>query len=501
MTNESEIKLHNSSIHNNNNNNINSNSLNVNESHHLEHRIIPISAKIPLDNDSTSTTTITTNSSLDHTTTLRPEELNGHNGSQPAQNKAIEATIELLIEKVELEASSQHIPEPKQENGTGNLPTAAIDSSTIHEAPGIKLPPVDAPSILEQRDLKQAASQVISSNENVIKLEPVKSAEVVQNLDLELDNHEEEPKVYVDISNLTRSSQQSSQTGEASSTEIDSSAEATNNEEGDTAKQAKQSKKRSRADSKTTTDNDEPSSEGRSKRQRTQTKLFQVTASSSTGVRASSGRSSVASGSYTTSPAPKPTANRKSNAQTRAKAKTTTKTGKSNARQSTSSSKRGSLTKRQQVEDDEDDDQELPPQLTLYDHVSNDQKNVIYEKNDILAIRNEEGTFYLCQLTENVRVMRATLKIRWLDTKDGGNTYFLTNQYDSIPHQSILLPVTLHKLKKEKSKEQFFTLENEIKDMVVERLKRSLTSEAHMQTSSQESEQNEATTATTDQAN
>lgn len=107
--------------------------------------------------------------------------------------------------------------------------------------------------------------------------------------------------------------------------------------------------------------------------------------------------------------------------------------------------------------------------------INHDLQDVIfYEKNDYLAIRNEENTFYLCQLAENVRVQRPFIKVKWLDSKDDGKTYFLTSQYDNVPQKSIIMPVILNKLKSEKKGQQLFSLDDQHKDNIMDRLRRSL---------------------------
>lgn len=103
------------------------------------------------------------------------------------------------------------------------------------------------------------------------------------------------------------------------------------------------------------------------------------------------------------------------------------------------------------------------------------QDVICYEKNDYLAIRNEENTFYLCQLTENVRAQRPYVKIRWLDSVDNGKTYFITSHYDKIPQKSIIMPVVLNKQESGGAKgKPIFSIDEQIRDTVMERLKRSL---------------------------
>ena len=118
---------------------------------------------------------------------------------------------------------------------------------------------------------------------------------------------------------------------------------------------------------------------------------------------------------------------------------------------------------------------ELKPPPPMHTQVSQIPPDVIfYEKNDYLAIRNEENTFYLCQLTENVRVEKPAIKIKWLDVKSDGRTYFLTSHFDKIPQKSIIMPVILNKLKSSKRGEQLFSLDDQVKESIMERLKRSL---------------------------
>lgn len=99
---------------------------------------------------------------------------------------------------------------------------------------------------------------------------------------------------------------------------------------------------------------------------------------------------------------------------------------------------------------------------------------IFYEKNDYLAIRNEENSFYLCQLAENVRFQRPMVKVKWLDTKDDGKTYFLTAHFDQVPQKSIIMPVTLERSRNDKKGKLAFTLLDEVREGIMDRLKRSL---------------------------
>lgn len=99
----------------------------------------------------------------------------------------------------------------------------------------------------------------------------------------------------------------------------------------------------------------------------------------------------------------------------------------------------------------------------------------IYEKNDFLAIRNENNSFYLCQLAEDVDASRTIIRVRWLDVKEGEKVYFLTSDYDKIPQASIIMPISFpDRPKNEKRGKQYFELEDDVRENIMERLKRSL---------------------------
>lgn len=232
------------------------------------------------------------------------------------------------------------------------------------------------------------------------------------------------------------------------------------NDDESTREASTSKKKRSRADLtpepevKTETETEQQSTSGRNKRQRTQTQLFQ----------AGGGRLSADSYSVSSPDSPSPCK--------------TTKTTKATSR-STSKKKKSTIPKdhsRNSIRND------LPhtAQDTVpvnHEQTTNDlaQDVIFYEKDDYLAIRNEENSFYLCKLTENVRVLRPMIKVRWLDTDNDGKTYFLTSHYDKVPQKSIIMPVSPNKIKGTKKNEQLFTLDDEDKIAIMDRLKRSLT--------------------------
>lgn len=189
-----------------------------------------------------------------------------------------------------------------------------------------------------------------------------------------------------------------------------------------------------------TTEKGDESAVSRSKRLRTQTKLFQVGEEEAT---------------------------TKSKQQTSFQAEKASSTRKKPSSTKKSLAKTPTIQHRQQPQHYEPHPQQK--------QISQDSQDVIhYEKNDYLAIRNEENSFYLCQLTESVRVSRSHVKVKWLDSKDDNKTYFVTSHYDKVPRQSIIVPVDLKKMKNEKKGSQLFTLDDQMRDLIMERLRRSL---------------------------
>lgn len=216
--------------------------------------------------------------------------------------------------------------------------------------------------------------------------------------------------------------------------------------------------------------NEDSNTEGRSKRQRKQTQLFQVVTTKET-------RKSVAIDQTKT---PK-----SSNKSISSSAQKQTKTPAGSVKRGTKSKSPVSMPLAQQhlpptptpppqsqPAQPQLQPQQLSPSLAPPMQIPPDV--IFYEKNDYLAIRNEENSFYLCQLTESVRIQKDFIKIRWLDTKDDGKSYFLTAHYDKIPQKSIIMPVLLEKLKSQRRGEQRFSLDDQNKDNIMDRLKRSL---------------------------
>lgn len=212
-------------------------------------------------------------------------------------------------------------------------------------------------------------------------------------------------------------------------------------DEEDTSKRVQGQKRKRSTASESTTESNQTTEGGRSKRQRTQTKLFQA------------GQAKVE-----VQQAPKNPISRKSRTSTSSVQKCRKKsTGPSISDKNLSNT-----------------------QNCIVQQPLESQDVIFYEKNDYLAVRNEENTFYLCQLAENVKVDRPLMKIRWLDTRDDGKTYFLTSQYDKVYQKSIIMPVTPNILKSGKKNEQLFSLDDQVKANIMDRLSKSLSAQTEL---------------------
>lgn len=77
---------------------------------------------------------------------------------------------------------------------------------------------------------------------------------------------------------------------------------------------------------------------------------------------------------------------------------------------------------------------------------------IFIRRNEFLAVRNAEGTFYLCQAMHNVYKSSPKIKIRWLNennegkpNEDGARSYTL-DFYDITDFECVLTTVDLEKV-------------------------------------------------------
>ncbi|XP_050297031.1 uncharacterized protein LOC126736624 isoform X2 [Anthonomus grandis grandis] len=85
---------------------------------------------------------------------------------------------------------------------------------------------------------------------------------------------------------------------------------------------------------------------------------------------------------------------------------------------------------------------------------SNDEKLMVFYKNEFLAVRNAESGFYLCQAVQNIYKGSSKIKIRWLsqdkDKKDDKGEIYTPDFYDTIDFDCILTNLKLSKATKGK---------------------------------------------------
>ncbi|KRT80927.1 hypothetical protein AMK59_6191, partial [Oryctes borbonicus] len=85
---------------------------------------------------------------------------------------------------------------------------------------------------------------------------------------------------------------------------------------------------------------------------------------------------------------------------------------------------------------------------------NNDEKLIIFYKNEFLAVRNSEGSFYICQAVQNIYKSSPKIKIRWLSqdkTDKTGETY-TPDFYDYTDFDCILTNLSLIRVDKGKFK-------------------------------------------------
>uniref|UniRef100_A0A2S2Q2F8 Uncharacterized protein n=1 Tax=Sipha flava TaxID=143950 RepID=A0A2S2Q2F8_9HEMI len=80
----------------------------------------------------------------------------------------------------------------------------------------------------------------------------------------------------------------------------------------------------------------------------------------------------------------------------------------------------------------------------------NNEKLTVFYKNEFLAVRNEDGGFYLCQAMQNIHRASRRIRIRWLTQHP--NDEFTPDFYDHTEFDCILTNITLKKIQKEQWK-------------------------------------------------
>lgn len=92
-----------------------------------------------------------------------------------------------------------------------------------------------------------------------------------------------------------------------------------------------------------------------------------------------------------------------------------------------------------------------PPTKPCSISKSNDDKIVVFSKGDFLAVRNEEGTFFVCRTAQNVYKSSRKFKIQWLnDEKEPG--IYIPDFYDTTDFECVLTNLKMNR--KDKTKYQ-----------------------------------------------
>ncbi|XP_078675989.1 poly [ADP-ribose] polymerase tankyrase-like isoform X2 [Branchiostoma floridae x Branchiostoma belcheri] len=76
-------------------------------------------------------------------------------------------------------------------------------------------------------------------------------------------------------------------------------------------------------------------------------------------------------------------------------------------------------------------------------------KILYFYRGEYIAVRNDEGSFYLCEASQNIYNTSKTFKVRWLEVEDAPNIY-RKSYYDNIELESIITHVKLQRMEKDK---------------------------------------------------
>lgn len=100
---------------------------------------------------------------------------------------------------------------------------------------------------------------------------------------------------------------------------------------------------------------------------------------------------------------------------------------------------------------------------------TNDDKLILFYKNEFLAVRNAEGGFYLCQAVQNIYKSSPKIKIRWLsqDKNDKSGEIYTPDFYDLTDFDCILTNLDLERV--DKGKYRLVNAEKERTDSILKR--------------------------------
>lgn len=81
---------------------------------------------------------------------------------------------------------------------------------------------------------------------------------------------------------------------------------------------------------------------------------------------------------------------------------------------------------------------------------ASDDKLIVFYKNEFLAVRNAEGSFYVCQAMQNIYKSSRRIRIRWLSQDKNNGEIYSPDFYDFIDFDCILTNLNLNKIDKNK---------------------------------------------------
>ncbi|XP_043274593.1 bromodomain-containing protein bet-1-like isoform X2 [Venturia canescens] len=79
-----------------------------------------------------------------------------------------------------------------------------------------------------------------------------------------------------------------------------------------------------------------------------------------------------------------------------------------------------------------------------------DDKLIVFYKNEFLAVRNAEGSFYVCQAMQNIYKSSRRIRIRWLSQDKNNGEIYSPDFYDITDFDCILTNLNLNKIDKNK---------------------------------------------------
>lgn len=83
---------------------------------------------------------------------------------------------------------------------------------------------------------------------------------------------------------------------------------------------------------------------------------------------------------------------------------------------------------------------------------NNEDKLIIFYKNEFLAVRNSEGGFYICQAVQNIYKSSPRIRIRWLSQDKNDKEVYTPDFYDNTDFDCILTNLNLSRAGKGKYK-------------------------------------------------